>query len=405
MANTYTWRVPRVDSTPLLDGIALIHNETDRGEVEVIEIRITEPSETGPSISEPGLMDLVRVTSVTSATSDVVAALKMDTNSADLPSQVTFQTSGIETVGEVAPPLRRLGDCPQFSSVVGGALPSARVSTRFGRRGSLKADQIWMSTTFSGSEHLVLREGEGLALVYRSGVIPHAMTVIVTVRVQATGAVHIFRTRDIGSLISGRVVWWVLNGAGSGVLLEVLSVQMAEDGNAHVVASTPEPASVRLIRTNGLVPLANFSPSIDTAESFDTARTLPAGIKLYSGGFKAALVGYFAGVDYRWDTTDSSVANVAREQRAGLLRQVVRVPRVNRVGAACATPDNGFDVFKATVGRGIILRRGEGLAVAGGRAGVIDYSQFNYFDLRITFVHRPLPLYSPVGDNRLLRTT
>lgn len=404
MARTFIWRVPRVDSTPLLDGIAIISNDSDPGEIEIVEIRLTEPSEMAATLAGSGSQDLVRITAATGG--DTVAALKMDTGSADLPSQVEFRTSPAVTETNL---LRRTPDCPQFSVASANAVLAAKASFKPIMRTDVSvADQIWNSWSApSGSEGIIIRAGEGISFVQRSGIVPHAMTINMRVRNVSTGATYTFRSRDIGTMVGGRALWSLMNGTGSGVTLEVTSIQLAEDGDVSgpLGPGLVSPATIRLIRCEGVLPLADFSPGVSAPVSMDPGPSNSIGVSLRSGAFQAKLVGTDEGAVYTWNTTDSSVTNVAREQRAGIVRQIVRCPRPNRVGDAVATPDQGFDVFKARAGAGIVLRRGQSLAIAGGRAGTIDNSQFNYFDLRITFVHRPANNYSPVGNNRIVRAS
>lgn len=399
MVSTYTWRVARVDSTPLIDGIAMLYNESNLGALEVIQVRITEPSEMASVLTGTGIQTLVRVSSTLGGFG--VDYVKYDTLSADLPAEVVCLTSPVVVEGDI---LRNLSDCPQLQTQVASTMMSSRVSGKSTNRSdSSTADQIWLSyNTRNPTERIILREGEGISLVQRSGIVPHALTLNIKVCDQSTGATYVFRTRDIGTLVGGRAVWSLMNNVGSGVVLGIVSIMMSEDGDMGIALNTPSPATIRLIRTEGYVP-GVFNPDEGAILSNDPSHPLPSGVKVYEGAFKAALPGYYEGSQYFWDTTDSSVVNVAREQRSGLFRQIVRCPRPNRVGDTCATPDNGFDVFAAKVGSGIVLRRGEGLAIAGGRAGVLDNSQLNYFDMRVTFVYRPASIFPVLGNTRIAR--
>lgn len=379
----------------------MLFNESAGGEVEVVEVRITEPSETSTAPHGAGLHALVKVSAVSGGSA--VSHVKYDTDSLDLPSEVEFSTSTMsvtetELVSQVA-------DCPQYQVNVVNALYAARAHTRLGGASTAKAEHVWYSyNVLNSTEKLVLREGQGLAFVQRSGVLPHAMTVNLVLTVQSTGATYLYRSRNIGSMVSGRALWSLFNGVGSGEVIEISSIMMAEDGDLGLAAGTLAPTTLRLVRTVGQIPTEALLPEEGTSISHDTTRVeMPPGMKLLSGAFRAALPGFFEGVLYTSDSTDHSVANIAKEQRAGVLRQIVRSNRVNRPAVTCTTPDNGFDIYKAKVGQGIILRRNEGLALVGGRAGILDNSQLNYFDMRVTFVHRPATTYPVIGNNRIVR--
>jgi len=399
MASTYTWRVARVDSTPLVDGIAMLYNESNLGVLEVTQVRFVEPSEMASTLIGTGIQTLVRVSAASGGFE--IGYVKYDTLSPDLPAEVVCLSSPVVVEGDV---LRNLSDCPQHQSQVVSTMISSRVSGRSTRRAdSSTADQIWLSyNTQNPTERIILQEGEGISLVQRSGIVPHALTLNIKVCDQSTGATYVFRTRDIGTLVGGRAIWSLMNNFGSGVVLGVVSITMSEDGDMGNALGIPTPTTIRLIRTEGYVP-GVFTPEEGAIIANEPSHPLPSGVKVYEGAFKAALPGYYEGSQYFWDTTDSSVVNVAREQRSGLFRQIVRCPRPNRVGDACTTPDNGFDVFAAKVGTGIVLRRGEGLAIAGGRAGVLDNSQLNYFDMRVTFVYRPASIFPVLGNTRIAR--
>jgi len=403
VANTYTWRVPRVDSSPLIDGIAMVFNESAGGEIEVIEVRITEPSETALTggLFGAGAHELETISA--SSGGALASAVKFDTDSADLPAEIEFATSPLNITETIT--LRRLSDCPQFNSIPANAMRATRSYLRMGVPTAPRADSIWDSNvTFTSNEHLVLREGQGLAFIQRNGVLPHSMYVNLTVCVQSTGATYMFRSRDIGTMVTDRALWTLMNGVGSGEILEVCGIQMGEDGDIGLASTIPQPPTLRLIRTEGYIPTEGLIPHEEESISHDPLQAaMPPGVKLLTGAFRTALPGFWSGAVYTGDTSDHSVANIAKEQRAGVVRQIVRTPRPNRITDAVTTPDNGFEMFKAKVGRGIVLRNGQGLALVGGRAGILDNSQFNYFDMRVVFVHRPAATYPVIGNNRIVR--
>lgn len=166
----------------------------------------------------PGNYDLYRITAHT-GTDDAIAAMKCDSNDAALPSQVvlarrpaTVTTSGSQWDGARAIPLAN------DTRALGYAFASMPYSRRLGRPDAAAAQM----------QRCTLREGEGIAVSMNAvcGLVYRFMATL-TVRVAATGACH---TYTFPVTPTGLPIFSLLNGSGSGVVLEVVSLDYREIG-------------------------------------------------------------------------------------------------------------------------------------------------------------------------------
>ena len=166
----------------------------------------------------PGNFDLYRITAHT-GTDDAVAAIKTDSNNTDLPAQVVLArrpasvtTSGSQWDGARAIPLAN------DTRALGYTFASMPLSRRIGR----------LDATTAQMQRCVLREGEGIAVSLNSicGLVYRFM-VTLTVRVVATGACH---TYCFPVTPTGLPLFSLLNGSGSGVVLELVELNYREIG-------------------------------------------------------------------------------------------------------------------------------------------------------------------------------
>lgn len=166
----------------------------------------------------PGNFDLYRITAHT-GTGDAVAAIKTDSNNTDLPAQVVLArrpasvtTSGSQWDGARAIPLAN------DTRALGYTFASMPLSRRIGR----------LDATTAQMQRCVLREGEGIAVSLNNvtGLVYRFM-VTLTVRVAATGACHTYTFPVTPAVLP---LFSLLNGSGSGVVLEVVSMNYREIG-------------------------------------------------------------------------------------------------------------------------------------------------------------------------------
>lgn len=378
---TFVWRAPRVDPAALTDGIAQIYNTGD-GQVEVLEVIAEVPSGMSGGIT-PGAFSISRITALTQGMGAAITAVAVDTASSSLPAQVVC----IEEPDSVTQTdlLRQVSDCPTLSATAALGSFGALLPLQMARGNSA----LRLAAGRTPVEPLVLREGEGIAYAQVSSGIPHTTAVVLRVRDVSSGHTYIYRSRDAGTRVPGRMLLALMNNTGSGVVLEVNAIYEFEEAQAIVPA-------VRLALTEGYFE-GYGDPSFGSAVALDTLGVLPSTVKLIEGSFLARLPGDARGVPYEWYRTHGTNFSVANQQQAGSLSSQVRIPRVNTPGTTTMPVyDNGFTIFKAKAGAGIVLGRGEGLSVLSGRAGVIETSSFAFYNVRFVFGYTPRATLNPL---------
>lgn len=166
----------------------------------------------------PGNFDLYRITAHT-GTDDAIAAIKLDSNNAALPAAVvlarrpaTVTTSGSQWDGARAIPLAN------DTRALGYGFAATPWSKRLRRKDAVTGEM----------QCCTLREGEGIAVSMNAvcGLVYRFMATI-TVRVVATGACY---TYTFPVTPTGLPIFSLLNGSGSGVVLEVCEMAYREIG-------------------------------------------------------------------------------------------------------------------------------------------------------------------------------
>jgi len=177
----------------------------------------------------PGNYDLYRITAHT-GTDDAIAAMKLDSNNAALPSQVvlarrpaTVTTSGSQWDGASAIPLAN------DTRAMGYGFAATPWAQRLHRQDATTAER----------QRMTLREGEGIAVSLNNltGLV-YSFMVTLTVRVAATGACHTYTFPVTPAVLP---LFSLLNGSGSGVVLEVVSLAYQEIGTDVIPQIALEP--------------------------------------------------------------------------------------------------------------------------------------------------------------------
>lgn len=199
-----------VTGHPYLEHVAPLALFNPTGSGKIVRVRRADVMPLmAQTTTTPGNYDLYRITAHT-GTDDAIAAMKLDSNNAALPAAVvlarrpaTVTTSGSQWDGASAIPL---ANDTRALSYAFAATPWAK---RLRRRDAVTG-QV---------QHCTLREGEGIAVSMNAvcGLVYRFM-VALTVRVAATGACH---TYTFPVTPTGLPIFSLLNGSGSGVVLEV----------------------------------------------------------------------------------------------------------------------------------------------------------------------------------------
>lgn len=192
-----------------------------------------------------------------------LSSFKLDTNTADLPSEVTaVEECDSVTAGSV---FRRLPDFPRTNIAQSRGL--AELSTEFSRWG-LDPSTIWdCGYHNSETQGFVLNEGEGFAIYPASNRLNcgYGVTVLFTTADGTYGYNHFSKP------YATRALFAMLNGSGSGVVVTIRHVQvyeMAEDNPAYFSTE----------RIDGVI----LDGDPVTPFSLDTANTaIPSEVKVF----------------------------------------------------------------------------------------------------------------------------
>jgi hypothetical protein len=206
------------------DGIIGIQNNDPHAQVEIREIFFRPHMISGRALmQQPSSIlqaygyqlshhALYRVSSVSGGSS--LTAIKHSPESADIPSQVAVKLRPTSaTLGDF---LRKVTDIP-------GVLNPQTATSNFSSQMAVAVTGKHVLSNISAFVNpIVLREGEGLGLVVNNGSSPHIQWGFITLRNQSTGACYHCWTKDLVPLDSadGRCMLSVVNGSGSGVVLE-----------------------------------------------------------------------------------------------------------------------------------------------------------------------------------------
>jgi hypothetical protein len=377
----------RVDVRPLTDGLAAIFNaeaSDARRTFEVTRIVVRPPSATG-ALSGAAIMgaklSLYRISAASGG--EAVAAVLRDTASSALPSQVVCAIMP-DSVTVSGAALRSLSDSPTLTFAGSNQWTTARVygGSLFSYQRGSNADILNLGGD-TNVERVVLREGEGVALVLDSYGQSRAGQINITVRNESSGATYQYRSRAIGHpYLQGQAMVSLLNGSGSGVVLGVHISQYPNDGESNL-------PSLRLARIEQVTDGSSVTPT-----AHDTGTAVPAALQCSAGDMATKLYGFGGGVPIDWNVTHGAQMSVAAQQKGGTFRWGIGARQYPSlaVSPGLQAPSEAERVlFDARAGSGIVLRPGEGLAVLAGRAGTLETSTFAYFDIEATVLHYPPP--------------
>lgn len=333
---------------PYLDHIAAlaVFNRTGSGQVVKIKEICINPAST---ITTTALSNMIvqRITALTGG--EAVTPTKLDSNNAALPSQVSI-VKYPATVTLSGNPLLRVACFSTFNVTrVLSVLASAS-----GSHSNIGPGQLlrWGDATTAETQKVTLREGQGIS-IGPSGTttgIPIEYIVSFWLRNQSSGACYqvyerLFTT-DTHQLS-------LLNGSGSGVILEVFNIELIEAGTDDMASFTIE----------GIDQADLSSGDSVTPVSHDSTNTLPADI-LCIRNARVKSGGYNEGV---------KIAQASR-RRVGL---------VAKGTLTVATPPLSIrknQLWNANEGYEMVLREGKGIGIFKRTTGGIGR-----FDIAITF--------------------
>lgn len=396
------------------DGVAGLYNlptaDRDKGvTLRVREIRWITPTPfskyNSGQFSGVGKKRLSRVTGATGGV--VVPARKMATSSSDLPAQIVCRTNlGFDQLitsgsGDL---LRNTFDACQLT---GTNLSGVSI---VGNRnvGSTGNHIVWR--TGGSVEGLRLAEGEGLAVEAVEFSIPYAFRWEIVARVVATGKTYIFISSSVSGRMPGDGLISIINGAGSGVALDILRVNVMDRGVQLAPAfgfATPGTLQPRVTLSSGYV-LGTVS-AVETPAAHNTGKPCPSFVKGVRGPFRpmrpAETSQFFDWFGPGPNTGFTGSANVVIQQANGVVRYggswmnsgILEAP-FDPVGGAETFPQSahaggrrnsrGAEILWSTRGArelDIVLGAGEGVAVTVGIPTILDIPSQTMGDISFLF--------------------
>lgn len=202
-----------------------------QGSGKRVRLRLFNTRSMTTAQSLTAMVNIQRITAASQPSfgADPVQPLKIDSANANLPSQVECLYAPRTVTVASNSQYRRVMVQPQqnFARVLGTFIAQGQGDSRSGNdSGEFYAGRD------ADTQLIVLREGEGIALDYvgTNAMAIHAFSVTLVVRNASTGATYRFnqvvepRIADLGAVLS------LMNGSGSGVVLEVKRIQIREVG-------------------------------------------------------------------------------------------------------------------------------------------------------------------------------
>lgn len=191
---------------------------------------------------------------------DTIPTVKADSSSTDIPSQVLFKLYPSYTA----------------SSVVRNCFPQTISTAGLSKRGTglgLNSSSFWSSGFVnSTTQRIILREGEGIAVGKTDSISSahsHTMHYNVTFLVGSSTHYATF-TAAVGN--PSEAAFGILNGSGSGVALEVVSIEITEVGQQTSINALIDSPYLRFVRAYGYDGGESITPTtLSTATSSPSA--------------------------------------------------------------------------------------------------------------------------------------
>lgn len=362
---TFRYVSSGVNTQPLNDVVAgLFNNSAFGGSIQVRSVSIYPTS--GQSAAAIASVRFSRITAVTGGFP--LSAVKHDTASSSLPSQVTlvaFPSSVTETDILL---LRK--DCQNASTTValGG------MSQRFGGN-SLDLGVIYRQRQDTVVESIILREGEGMAGILEDYGYPHDISFALEVTNLGTGATYTYSNNTVGNLpeLVESTIAAVFNATGSGVTLAVRLLGVTFEGESLAPL-------YRLSRISGV-----RGGTAGTLISHDTRTPVPGWVQAIQGPALSMLPGAEQGLPLTWYSEHGAQITVANQQKSGAFRSRSLAPWGQRTASPLAPMTDQYLLYSDQCTAPIEIAPGDGLAVLTGRGGTIDQSTYSTWSVEFEF--------------------
>ncbi len=377
MAKTFRYS-GYVTSTGFDIPLLLVFNGDDFGSGRKINILNANARPVKPQVLTAfGKLTTQRITAATGG--DSVYVTKFDTSSSDLPSQVDIKIDTDVTLG---------------SSLFGAyiALPPAASPFMFKATGfNYNLSTYWNTSRQEGStQHIKLAEGEGLAITQLNAK-PHPSGTWQMHCIIKVGTSYYCINTALFAREYPTACFSIMNNTGSGVDVEVVSMEINEIGSATITTPASDAPYVGFKRIEGYLGGQEVTPI-----AFDSSDTLPSTIKVVRNRLYLDLQHYEAG-------SKSGSANkygygypsafMIQARSAGLFRNTLtHIADAMNVNLAATFPASGLKARVADFDLGgsnssftpIVLNPQEGFSIQ-----AMNMTHYATYYLEIEFTHTP----------------
>jgi len=397
---SFTATFYRCDTDVNNDGIAALFNDStdDTKVVHICEIRSMvrpiNPDATNP-LGNQGVISLDRISAVSGGAE--MAPFARDTAAPALPLQVKmYQNPDSVTITDT---IRRFGDCISSYTITKSisfqAMMRAPGICDSNDHSGLTCEghNIWHVDGVSNTEPLVLREGQGFCLTRREFGLPQAFYFGVTIRVVGTGRTYEYKESDVGSVLEkGMASIALINGVGSGVVLQVMIVSLPDLGEENI-------PSYHIVRVSGSSQDPYNPGDPGTIIAHDTANSMTE-LRAVRGGVRLLPASAVNGVPVNYHGYIALPLPVLDQQRLDCFRRFSGAgPYISEAGTVTMSADalsrSEYEIWPGDR-RGaisqcqLILHPGQGIAVLGGGGGLIETSEQAYLDIEMCgFIEEP----------------
>lgn len=399
MPRTAIIEVPFCHALPDMDGLAAVmFNGSDADPLGYLRLQRVSIEGRGGQHYQTTWFRKVHVQRISSISGGKdLTPVELDTDVASLPSQVRCLINAESHVQ---------------TDTIRGALPIH--STLNAANAGGMATRGWFSLQYRNNngdiycrrvldspvDPIVLQENEGVSLDVESLGRPIGMCVEMAVRNASSGAMYIFRTRAAAqgesSVDAPIISLW--NGAGSGVVLQVVRISLPEEVGESAQIGRLRMATISGIRRRD----GDDIQRTVTPVWLDTNASTPSGMVAYMGPFLPIYDGEDKGLPV--DFYAGGAAFVAQQQNMGVIHNLVYPQMARDVSTTIPLPFNDVWNPRCEANCGIKLTSGRGIAVLAQGMGGSPVAEAAGACLRIRFevtYHPGTETWSDPGESNV----
>lgn len=240
----------------------------DKGSGVVLKVRRASlRPNTGPN-ALTSILSVQKITAISAGTD--VEVEKFDSTNADLPSQVVIRKRASSVTPVADSNVRRIMAMAELNAT--RVLAWMTSANEGDSRNGMDSGEIARWTGDAAVTGMILREGEGLAFVYATNAPSHSYAVNFRFRNVATGATYRVSEVVTPRYMAGDAPLSILNGSGSGVVLEVEKAQAREIGTDEVP-----------LTYWGMIDGLDDGGTVAEYVLADTSLALPSGVRIRTG--------------------------------------------------------------------------------------------------------------------------